>query len=132
MTNTLKHVVAAVITDAKGKILLQQRDHNPGIACPGKWSLFGGVVEPEETPKSAILRELKEETGITFHNLRPLKTIEWEGFLISLFRDDMPPNAVIRLGEGNDYGLFTKEQVLSMDLAFCYNSFFREVFQKLD
>ena len=30
----------------------------------GEWSLPGGRVEPGETPEGAVVRELREETGI--------------------------------------------------------------------
>ncbi|HUS98465.1 MAG TPA: NUDIX hydrolase [Hyphomicrobiaceae bacterium] len=45
-----------------GKILLAERGKPP---LAGVWSLPGGHVEPGETTRSAALRELLEETGIT-------------------------------------------------------------------
>jgi mutator protein MutT len=32
---------------------------------PGVWDVFGGHVEPHETPAQALVRELQEELGIT-------------------------------------------------------------------
>lgn len=55
----------AVILTSRREIILQLRDDKPGIGWPGYWSLPGGGREPGETPMDTILREIKEETGIT-------------------------------------------------------------------
>jgi 8-oxo-dGTP pyrophosphatase MutT (NUDIX family) len=49
--------VAAVIRDDEGRILVQQK-HD------GSWSLPAGAVEPGETPSRALVREVREETGL--------------------------------------------------------------------
>lgn len=43
------------------RYLLQLRDDKPEIDHPGVWGLFGGRVEPSETPAAALLREVGEE-----------------------------------------------------------------------
>jgi 8-oxo-dGTP diphosphatase len=53
--------VSALLVNCEGRVLLQQRDHTPGIRFPGCWSTFGGGVEPGETPDAAMRRELLEE-----------------------------------------------------------------------
>ena len=54
-------VVVCAAKDKKGKLLVVKRNLNPGI---NKWALPGGFVESDETPESACLRELEEETGL--------------------------------------------------------------------
>jgi 8-oxo-dGTP diphosphatase len=56
-------VVAAALADADGRILLQQRA--PGRAMAGLWEFPGGKVEENERPDAALIRELKEELGIS-------------------------------------------------------------------
>ena len=56
------HVVAAVITDARGRILLARRTDGRDLA--GLWEFPGGKCEPGESPEQALVRELQEELGI--------------------------------------------------------------------
>jgi 8-oxo-dGTP diphosphatase len=54
--------VGAIISDAAGRLLLIKRGHEPG---KGLWSLPGGRVEAGETDEQAVVREVREETGLT-------------------------------------------------------------------
>ncbi len=53
--------VGGVITDESGRLLLIQRGHEPGM---GLWSIPGGRIEPGETDAHALVREMREETGL--------------------------------------------------------------------
>ena len=63
-------VVAAVIEDAAGRVLVAQRPAHKHLAC--KWEFPGGKVEAGETPVDALARELREELGIEVEILRAL------------------------------------------------------------
>lgn len=52
---------AAFVRNEKGEVLLVKRGVEPSI---GKWALPSGFIEIDETPESACLRELREETGL--------------------------------------------------------------------
>ncbi|WP_417472390.1 Nudix family hydrolase [Luteimonas mephitis] len=55
-------VVAAAITDARGRVLLARRTEGRDLA--GLWEFPGGKREPGESPEQALVRELREELGI--------------------------------------------------------------------
>lgn len=56
------HVVAGVIRDVRGRVLLARRTQGRDLA--GLWEFPGGKVEPGESPQQALQRELREELGI--------------------------------------------------------------------
>lgn len=55
-------VVLAVAHNDKGEILLVKRGVEPE---KGKWALVAGFLEVGESPEEGILRELREEAGLT-------------------------------------------------------------------
>lgn len=55
-------VVAGVIGDARGRILLAQRTGASDLG--GLWEFPGGKINPGESPEHALARELDEELGI--------------------------------------------------------------------
>lgn len=56
-------VVAAAILGTEGRVLMQQRP--AGKHHAGLWEFPGGKVEPGESPRQALIRELAEELEIT-------------------------------------------------------------------
>jgi 8-oxo-dGTP pyrophosphatase MutT (NUDIX family) len=59
-----RRLVAVVLVDPRGWVLLQERDERAPVN-PDQWSLVGGGVEEGETDREAALRELAEETEVT-------------------------------------------------------------------
>ena len=55
-------VVAVVLVDRDGRVLLSQRPSGKSMA--GLWEFPGGKIENGEVPEEALIRELKEELGI--------------------------------------------------------------------
>jgi 8-oxo-dGTP diphosphatase len=55
-------VVSAAIVIADGRVLLTQR--KAGAHLEGAWEFPGGKVEPDEDPRDALVRELREEIGV--------------------------------------------------------------------
>jgi 8-oxo-dGTP diphosphatase len=91
-------VVAVALVDADGRVLIAQRPE--GKAMAGLWEFPGGKLGANETPETALIRELREELGIEvkaaclapltfashayedFHLLMPLYVCRrWEGFV---------------------------------------------------
>jgi 8-oxo-dGTP diphosphatase len=55
-------VVAAVLRDTQGRILLSSRPEGRHMA--GLWEFPGGKVDDGESPTAALMRELDEELGL--------------------------------------------------------------------
>jgi 8-oxo-dGTP diphosphatase len=55
-------LVAAAVLVENGRVLLTQRKKGTHLA--GAWEFPGGKVEPNEDPRAAVVRELREEVGI--------------------------------------------------------------------
>jgi len=71
------HVMAGVLRDARGRVLLAQRPEGKSFA--GLWEFPGGKLDPGETPQRALARELHEELGIHVESRdgTPLIRIPW-------------------------------------------------------
>jgi 8-oxo-dGTP diphosphatase len=94
-------VAACALIDVDGRVLLAERPAGKPMA--GLWEFPGGKVETGERPEETLIRELKEELGITvsepclapltfashvypdFHLLMPLYVCRrWEGVVTPL------------------------------------------------
>ena len=78
-------VAGAVLWHPDGTVLLQHRDDHDGVKDAGKWSLFGGGVEPGEDPESAMLRELEEEIAFRPERYHPFLVLEARDAVFHLF-----------------------------------------------
>ena len=56
-------VAACALVDADGRVLIAQRPEDKTMA--GLWEFPGGKIEDGERPEQTLIRELKEELGIT-------------------------------------------------------------------
>ncbi len=74
---------SAVIFDRRGRLLLQQRSDG------GQWGLPGGSVEIGESVADAVVREVREETGLVVTPKR----------LVGVYSD--PEWQIVRYPDGN-------------------------------
>lgn len=110
-TNTPIHVAMAVLYQNE-KLLMQLRDDIPGILYPGCWGLFGGHLEPGETPEVGVKREVQEEISYTL--IAPLKLgcYNDEKVIRHIYYAplDVPVEALI-LQEGWDLALISPQNI---------------------
>lgn len=69
-TRSRLHVVAAVLTNARGEVLIAERPAH--VHQGGLWEFPGGKVEDGEQAPIALAREMEEELGIRVCAARPL------------------------------------------------------------
>ena len=75
MSRQVVHVVAGVVKDSAGRILVAQRPAGKHLA--GYWEFPGGKSDSGEAPFDALRRELAEEIGIEVHSAEPLIAVPW-------------------------------------------------------
>lgn len=112
----------------------------------GKWNGLGGKLEPGETPEECVVREVREESGLTIHRpkLRGVMTFpefkdqeDWLVFLFTAeqFEGDMVESPEghlewiddaevlgLRLWDGDKYFLGWLEQPRFFSARFCYSN----------
>ena len=72
MENIKFHITVKAIVIYHQKILILKRVR-PSSDGLGYWELPGGGLEYGETPHEALIRELKEETGLDIKIIKPVK-----------------------------------------------------------
>jgi len=92
-------VAAAVLQRPDGSFLLAQRP--AGKIWAGYWEFPGGKIEPGETPRHALVRELHEELGIEVETAYPWitrvfayphATVRLSFFRVTKWRGDLHPH----------------------------------------
>ena len=72
-----KQIIIAVglVINEAGEILLGRRNQPENPQIHGKWEFPGGGIEYGESPEDALVREMKEETGLDVEIVRLLPKI---------------------------------------------------------
>jgi 8-oxo-dGTP diphosphatase len=110
------------------KILLTLRNHPP---YRGYWCLPGGHIDAYETAKTAVEREIKEETGLEiqarffayFDEIIPEKGLH---AVVLVFEGHGSGRLEAQVSEVAEMGWFTLEEALSLDLAFRHQAIIQE------
>jgi 8-oxo-dGTP diphosphatase len=106
--------VALAMLRRQGRWLMQLRDDVPGIVAPGCWGLFGGHLDPGETPEQALRRELLEEISWQPQELRYAMEHRIPRRTAHIFMAELTvPLERLVLLEGQDMALVTPEELLT-------------------
>jgi 8-oxo-dGTP diphosphatase len=106
--------VALAMLRRQGRWLMQLRDDVPGIVAPGCWGLFGGHLDPGETPEQALRRELLEEISWQPQELRYAMEHRIPRRTAHIFMAELTvPLERLVLLEGQDMALVTSEELLT-------------------
>ena len=100
-----KNVSKAVIIKENGALLLLR---SAGEKFPNKWDLPGGHIHVGEDPKDGLVREVKEETGVTL--TEPIEKLYEEGN-ITFYKAQMPDQKITLSHEHDDHKFVTKDSV---------------------
>jgi len=124
--------VAAIIKNDEGKILLTRRNVEP---FKGQWCLPGGHIDTYESIKDAIIREVKEETGLdfeaTFFNYSD-EIIEERDIhaTVMVFAGRGSGQVITQENEVSEFDWFSLEEAHLLPLAFEHNKILQEYSSK--
>ena len=125
MKDTNKAVIP-LIKDSKGRFLLITRTEYP--EHKGEWGPIAGHVRKGETLKEALIRETKEELGLTITPIKQLAQIDQDipgdvGYWWSCraAKGNIKPNEEIE-----KYDFFTSEEIKKLKLWPATKKFFED------
>lgn len=117
------HQSVGCIIENDGKIVLLMKGW--GKSGIRRWSIPGGKLKQGENPEEALIREIREETGIELSNFEKVKVFNVRlllpdnrrDFVYHLFKANIGKDIKVKLSdEHEDYKWVTPEQALKMDL----------------
>jgi 8-oxo-dGTP diphosphatase len=110
-----------ILVNNTGAVLLQLRDDKPSIPFPNMWAIPGGVLEPGESAKACIEREIQEEMSLVLpaHSIRFLGRVRRSYGIEHTFNAPLHIDPCeITLNEGQRVDWFSHPQVATMHLAY--------------
>ena len=102
--------VVIMTVEHDSKLLLGRRSGWP----PGRFSVLAGFVAPGETPEEAVIREVREESGIEAHDPHYVTAQPWPfpaSLMLGYRAAATGGQPAARDGELEEVGWFTREQV---------------------
>ena len=122
-----------IILDKAGRCLLVKRAAS-GKTNPGKWEFPGGKAELGENFEKALLREVREETGLDVSLTRSIGTVECAmtiGRVIHLVMEGHAGSDLVRLSKEHDqYRWISPKELPEMDMVKEFLPFVREYLLK--
>lgn len=123
--NIIQKVVLGGVIIEDNKILILQRNMNEDI-YPGLWELPSGKKENLETAEVALIRELREETGLEVEPIIPFDVFNYQIEKTDIIKDSTQINylvknksdlKVILSDEHQDYKWISQNEINSYNLS---------------
>lgn len=123
--NIIQKVVLGGVIIEDNKILILQRNINEDI-YPGLWELPSGKKDNLETAEIALIRELKEETGLKVEPIIPFDVFNYQIEKTDIIKDSTQINylvknksdlKVILSDEHQDYKWISQNEINSYNLS---------------
>jgi len=127
LNNVALGTSAALLVTPDGRYLAQKRDSIPEISMPDRWCLFGGQIEEDESPETALRRELMEEIEFSPGEMTFFTQLAFDAVYSDsgsrrrwYFEAPIDPAIIpdLVLHEGADLRLLTSEELFEMAPAF--------------
>ena len=118
MSEETKEATITLLHIEYTSFLLQLRDIKDWIPYPGHWGAFGGEIESHENPETAGRRELEEELGYAPKEVHYFRDyfLDPNVHLHVFYADITVPISELNLMEGLDMGLFSLEEIYTLEL----------------
>ena len=118
MSEETKEAAITLLHIEYTRFLLQLRDIKDWIPYPGHWGAFGGEIESHENPETAGRRELEEELGYAPKEIHYFRDyfLDSNVHLHVFYADITVPISELNLMEGLDMGLFSLEEIYTLEL----------------
>jgi 8-oxo-dGTP diphosphatase len=122
--------VRILLRDSSGKILLLKRSLS-SKTNPGKWELPGGKIDPGEKFDDALIREMREETGLTIRILHAAGTAEqmvasWHVIHL-VMTGEIVAGTIQTSSEHEEYRWVADDDMERMDLADWFERYARQI-----
>ena len=123
-------VTRAIILDENKKVLLGRRAGGIGA---NQWALVGGKPDENETPETAVMREVVEELGVRFINVQFCseavnRETDWKTYFFTWSIEgvlDLNPNEILEIR------YVTETDLDMLDIAFDHKERLMEFFKNV-
>ncbi len=128
---TYKEVTRAIIYTPDGKILLAKRAGGQG---KDQWALVGGKPEGDEKPHETIVREVLEETGLTFFPTlfkEEIDDVDGVSWRVSYFSGNAKGEITLTAYDHSEAKYFGRDELDSANIAFGHDRILKEFLDSL-
>lgn len=111
-----------LFVDSSNRLLLFLRDDIPGLPYANMWDIPGGHVEEGETPEQCIVREMKEEIGISLDRFSLFNIYDFHDRVEYVYQSPLSLDIdQLVLTEGQALRWFSREEIEKTELAYGFN-----------